>query len=447
MSLKRGTMGQTWPLTTGNNDDPTVTQGKGITWYCNTVPDRAPGGLAYLLPMVLLTITTTLIQPATSGSPVFFDQLRPALISSINWLTSWFGTVISSDHVLGSNLPVIEYISGGYQFKGSRQRPAYPAAAGTYPIQLTVAIPAANSMLGNLLHDTTNLALLFQTSSIKVNFAAASVLGGISTGATFGAIDARMSAVLVPTTELVLGTPIENIQHQTVAGTNSPQVQINNFGTDSLMQGVQNKGGVLFLGELTSVNGQGGVFAAQNATQYTFPWRNQQQTQDIKSIISLMLDQLPSSTQNLPLTIVGGDSEFGRFPYAMNTSDNTTAAPANLDTTGLLFFPFVMPGDDCQLVDLQTANNDQSYFLTVSGGFSAGSHLIQSMYARAFTQDMANSWIGQITKGGDASLAAHVLGAKYAQGTISQRLPSARYVVTPDQMTYQPWQFTLPAGA
>lgn len=445
--MRFGTGATPWQLTTGNNNNPALSAGQPTSFFCNTVPDRCPSGpLAYILPFVVLTIFGTLTQAASGGTKVYQDDLTGALIQSVNWITAWHGTPVSSNHVLGGNLPIVEFINGGFRY-ATRRRPAIPSASGAYPIQISVAIPAAACRYGNLMYDTAQLAALYQTSQIQINVAAASVLTSLSAGATFSNLTAKCSAILYPTTELVLGTPIENILHQTVAGTNSTEVQIKGFGTSSLLNGVQSKGGVMFLGELTSEGLQNGVFAAENVTQLQFPWRGQQQISHIEALLSPFLAaQGNSRPQTQPTIITGGDSEFAGYPYNMSNSDEPTTASTNPDLTNLRVLPFVYADDDAQLCDLQTADKDESYFLTVSGGFSAGTHQILAQYARAWQPGMINDWQKQVTKGGSSSLAAYVLGSKWGSAQMGQRLPTGRYVITDDQKTYLPWQLSLPPG-
>ncbi len=444
---KNATGAQSWPLTTGNNDNPTLTVGSPTSFFCNTVPDRAPGGLAYYLPYVILTIHGTVIQAGTAGVAIAYDVLRQCLIDSIDWITAWHGTVVSANHVKGKWLPIVEFVSGGYAY-ATRQPEIIPAAAGTYDFEMSVAIPASSCAVGDLEGNTSQLALLFQTSQIKVNVAALSVLQGISPAATFGTLTARCSAELTPSPELVLGTPVEWIMEQTVAGASSPQVQIKGFGTDTLMQGVENKGGVLWLGELTSVNNQGGVFAAETVTGFSFPWANQQQSFHPQALISTMLRGLPDQRpQVFPTSIAGGDSEGNSFPYGAVTSNQTTTTSTLITARGLLAWIMRQASQDVQLTNVQTADNDQSYFLNINTTFSAGSHLILGGFARRFTHDMRMNWLGQVSKGGSSSLAAHVLGDGW-QGKVTnafkndlrQRVPKKRHVTTPDQMTYLPWQ-------
>lgn len=437
-----GTGAQDWPLTTGNNDDPTLTQGKATSFFCNTIPDRCPTGpLAYYLPYVLLTIAGNLVQSGTAGSLVYWDQFLAALVFSIDWITAWHGTVVSANHVLGTNLPIFEYMAGGQRY-ALRRRPPFPAAAGTYPFEYTIAIPASSSRLGRLMGSTSQLALCYQTSQIKINVADSTVITALSAGATLTSLAARCSAKLVPSTELVLGTPIENIVHQTVAGANSPQIQIKGFGTDTLLNGVENKGGVVYLAEQTNVNNQGGVFAAENITQYAFPWRGQQQTYHPQAMVAgFEAAGVHSRPQAFPTVVVGGDSEYNSYPYANLKSDQPVASAANLnmDLSKLLAWEMVRGGNDLQLSDLQTADSDQSYFLTVNGGFSAGSHLIPAQYAKRWTQNMRDNWVRLITQG-DNSLAAYVLRDRLAKAQMFQRKPAGKHTITDDQKTYLAWQ-------
>jgi hypothetical protein len=440
--MRGGTGAQAWALTTGNNNAPTLTQGEQTSFFCNTVPDRCPtGNLAYVLPYVLLTIIGTVIQPESGGSKLWFDDLTGALIRSVNWITAWHGTPVSSNHVLGSNLPIVEFINGGFRY-ALRRRPAIPSGTGSYPFRLSVAIPASACRYGDLMLNTAQLAKLYQQSEIQINIAAPSVLDGLSDGATFGTLTARCSAILYPTSELVLGTPVENILHQTVAGSNSNEVQIKGFGTSTLLNGVEKKGGVMFLGELTGQGLQGGVFEAEDVTQVSFPWRGQNQINHMEALISpFMQAQGNSRPQTQPTIITDGDGEFAGYPYSMNNSDQaTTSVEAGpMDLNGLRVFPFVYSDDDVQLCDLQTADHDESYYLTLSGSFDEGTHLFLAQYARAWEKTMRDAWVELVT-GGKNSLADYVLQGRAAGAKLGRRIPTGRYIVTSDQETYLPWQ-------
>ncbi len=445
MGLNNGTGAQLWPLTTGNNDNPDLTAGGQVSFFFNSVPDRCPSGpLAYYLPIVLLTITGTLTQPASGSALVYWDQLISALLTSVQLQNAWHGTVISANHVKGTNLPLVEYISNGYRF-GSRRRPPVPDAAGAYPFRYTIALTPSVSRLGRLESSTSQLAALFSQAQLQIQVAPASVITGLSPGATIGSLKAKASAVLVPRNELVLGTPVETIMHQVVAGSSSNQVLINGFGTETMLTGVQNKGGVVYLGELTS--NLGGCFDSEDVEFFNFPWRGQGPVYDIDGYVAMsQLANLPNDRpQVLPQPISGGDSEFTDYPYSMNSDDSFIASEstpktyANLQAWNL----GVQGGNELDLTDLQTADGDQSYFLSVNGGFDSGSHLVVGMYAKAWQENMAKDWLKQVTKGGGSSLAAYVLGQGYTGAKFEQRAPRTKHIVTADQATYLPWQMYM----
>jgi hypothetical protein len=440
--MLNGTGAQLWGLNTGSDDNPSINQGGNTTFFFNTVPDRCPSGpLAYYLPVILLTITGNVVQSGTAGSDIYWDQLIKALITNVNLQNAWHGTPISANHILGSTLPLTEYISNGFRY-GARVRPPISHTAGTYPFRRTVALTPAVSRLGRLMSSTAQLAKLFQQANLQIQWAPPSVLSGLSTGATFTSLACRASAVLVPRNELVLGTPVETIMHQMVAGSNSNAITIDGFGTQTMLTGVQNKGGVVYLGELTSV--LGGVFDSEDVTFYNFAWRGQSPVYDIDGFVAMQqLGNLPNDRpQVLPSILAGGDAEFANYPYAMNTSDEFVASESTKKTIANLYaWNMVQGGNELDLTDVQTADSDQQYNLTVDGGFSVGAHLVVGMYAKAWQQTMLDDWLKQVTAGGASSLAAYVMGSDYATATdVKQRGPRTKHTVMPDNVAYLPWQ-------
>jgi hypothetical protein len=445
---KRGTGSILWPLVTGNNNDPTLTQGKKTSFFCNTVPDRCPTGpLAYYLPVFLLTIVATLNQPASGGSEVFWDELPQALISSVNMLNCWYGSPISQNYVFGTNMPAVEFVQNGFM-RPVRERPPYPSIHGAYPVEYTFALRPSTNGIGDLENETSQLALLYQTGEIALNVAGSDVIDTLSTGATLTNMSAQISAVLVPRNELVLGTPVEAVLHQIVAGSNASYIQIKGFGTDTALTGVENKGGVLGLMELTSVNGQGGCFKLENIQQYNFPWRGQDPIEHIVGFMSMNgISQLPNDrSQALPVILeAGGDSSMNNPPYSMAKLDELlTAGTDNLDLREGLWWPMVFPGVNPALSDVQTAASDKQYFLQVNGGFGNGTHMILGFYARRFTDNMRAAWVKKVT-GGEDPLSEYVLGSgNTAKAQLGQRVPTGKHMLTDDNYTYLPWQLSVP---
>lgn len=445
---KRGTGGILWPLVTGNNNDPTLIQGKKTSFFCNTVPDRCPTGpLAYYLPVFLMTIKATLIQPASGASQIFWDTMQQALVASVNMLNCWYGTPISQNFVTGPLMPVVEFVQNGF-IRPVRERPPYPSVAGAYPVEYTFALRPSTNAIGDLETETAQLALLYQTGQIDLQVADASVINGLSKGATLTNIDCQISAVLIPRNELVLGTPIEAVVSQAVAGSNASFIQIKGFGTDTALNGVESKGGVLGLLEMTSVNGQGGCFLMQNVQQYNFPWRGQDPTTHITGFMAMNgIGQLPySRSSNLPIILEGGgDASMNSPPYAQYKLDELDSPPVdNLDLREALYLPMVFPGAEVALSDLQTADADKQYYLQVNGGFGSGTHVVLGFYARRFNDAMRAAWVKKIT-GGNDPLANYVLGAdNVSKAVLGQRVPNGKHLLTTDNYTYLPWQLSAP---
>jgi hypothetical protein len=252
--------------------------------------------------------------------------------------------------------------------------------------------------------------------------------------------------VLDPRAEIVLGTPVEWILHQIPGGTNSPAVKINGFGRDTLMNGVESQGGVMFLGELTNIYGgiQNGIFAAEDVTQLSFPWRGIQQFQDMQAWVNMMIGQLPNDRPQQSTGTNGGTTDrtndYSGYPYTQAKLDaDSNNVTDNIDLVGLRFFPLVLGGDDLRLSELQTANSDQTYNLSVTGGFADGDHMILAQYARKWQDTKRAQFVAKVT-GGDDPLARNVLGDSFKTATLQRRRPDA-HSVTPDQFAYLPWQF------
>lgn len=440
-----GSSGQLWKLTAGNNDQPTVTPGQTTKWDLNDVPDRCPSGpLAYYLPYVLLTIKGVLNNPTEGAVTIQRDVLPGLIIDSIDWVNAWHGSVVSKNHVLGKHLRVISFIAGGFRDAQRQTNDLVVPATGTKPFSLTIAIPASDRRR-KFAKETAQLALLFQPSSFKLNMAPATVLAAFASGAgvTLTAANGQVSAKLDARSELVLGAGAEWILHQVVAGPNSPQVKIVGFGRDTNFTGVEAKGGLMHLAELTSVNGQGGVFAANTVTEFTFGWLGQQPITDIDAWVSQHLESQPNDRpQNSAQTPAGTASrtnDYSQFPYAYTTLDTLDQA---IDRNDLLQFPIRTCGDETRLSEIQTGDKDETYFLQCNTPFSDGDHLILAEYARVWTEAKRADWLSKVLNGGKGdSLAAYVLGAdKVGSATLGRRLPIDEHTLSPDEQTYLPWQ-------
>lgn len=446
---RRGTSGQLFPLTTGANQAPSASVGGTTTFLCNSLPDRAPGGLAYYLNCVFLTFTGTYTVTGGSAAVVPWDKFTAYLFSSINWQNAWHGSVISPNFNRGELWPLTEYIKGGWKYAQRKMEPL-PSAAAAYSFSVTVALYPSNFHAGDNTHNTAQLAALFKQSTIDVNYANSWT---VTSGGVISNMTVRASALMEPRAELVLGTPVETVIHTIPAGSTSQElVQLIGFGRTSQLQGVQAKGGVISLIELAgdayapSVGSwpfnQPSLNSVAGITSYNFPWRNQRQTQDIPGYLAGMYQwqQAADRVATAPIAITGGDAEGVGFPFSSVHANNY--ASVFYGYQGMYGFPLVFPGEDVRFSDIQTADSDQEYSLSAT--FTVpGNHIVLAEYAKSWTVAAVKDWLQLVTANGDSSLAAYVLGKdNVSKATTSQRLPN-KTVVTGDNMAYLPFQLAV----
>ncbi len=435
-----GTGPQAWPLLSGSTDAPVPVAGNQTAFFLNTVPDRCPTGpLAYYLPFILLTIFGTFTQAGGAGSVVYWDKFWGALIDKVEVSGAWHGTPVSGNYVKGAHLAAWERIAMGRYAQFQRRR--FSASNGDYPFTATCAIPLSAGS-GNLMGDTTQLAKCYQTAQLKVNMAATSVITGLSTGSSIAYTAMRASAILVPRQALVLGTPVELILHSVVAG--GALAQIKGVGTETGLTGVEQQGGVLSLHELTTYLDSSAAFASVNVTDFSFPFRNQVQTQHVLALAAIANLVQAQDRPNLGVESAAtttGTVDNNSFPYQQNADDTPATV---LEQRNMIVWPFVPGSDDTRLTELQSANGDLPYNMTVTGGFS-NSHLHIGHYAKSWQKPKRDAWLEMVMDEGPNSLASFVLGgpaaaaAAHSRG-LGRRWPRDAHTASPDMATYLPWE-------
>lgn len=439
--MRRYTVGQLWSLLSGSTNAPALTPGQQTSFQFQDVPDRAANApLANYLPGCRVTFAGNLVQTGSSGNVVWSDQFFAALFSSLAWIQAWHGSPIQAQHVTGAIWNLVEYFANGQRYESNQRGVIAPAAPGTYPFEITIFVPFTSSRYADLETDTSQLALLARASQLQINVAPASVLTTMSPAGTITNFTARAAAVLVPRQELVLGTPIERILTQIVAGSGNA-IKITNFGTDTGLQGIDPGGGLLSLLFLGSGNNQGGSWSnAALFTDFTWQFRGQAYTQDMLGLLQGWKRLLRDPGPSFNIAVGGNTPAYDLYgvPYNLANTSSYPSTGAKLELLNLLFWGLVVPGPEVTLASLQTADSDQTFNMTNSGGY-AGNHLILGEYARSWQPQMLKNWVAQVTAGGDGSLAAHVLGKGF-KGQIARRAPAGKHTLTVDEQRYLPWQ-------
>jgi hypothetical protein len=445
---KTGTGGQTWPLTSPLSA-PVFAAGGQVRFDMNDVPAKCPTGpLAYYVPALILTFIGALVNAGESPSSVTLMDLPGLLIQSVEVRDVWHGVPVSSQYWLGEHLRIHEFIGSGYQYAQRISNWITPDASPGADATFQVRIPLSAGE-GQLIRETSQLALLYQPGSVNITMKSASVLDGKSSGTTWvGSINCDLE--LDPRAELVLGTPIEHVLHRQVSAPTDPDIQIKGFGRSSKLTGVEAKGGVLHLMELTATTtgpsgvSLGGVFLGDEVARYSFDWRGQKITSNPRAVLSTLLGQM-GHWPDVPVpgnAITVGDagnasSEQTTFPYEARGANLAVAEPLNAN---LLAWLMVVSGIDARLTDVQCADSDQTYHLELGGSatYDTGDHLILARYAKVFAEGKRADWISQVKRAG---LDTYVLGNGAGNAALRPRAPTDKHTITADQLAFLPYQY------
>jgi hypothetical protein len=425
MFLRDHTGFQPYPLTAGSNDAPQPAAGSPTTFELRALPIKL-GNLAYYLYGITVTVVLSITQSGGTGTAINYDRLHGLIIDSVELRNAWHGTPISQNHVKGVHLPILSYLGAGYGAV-NRTQAAIPAANGTYTTRLTFFVPLCMGT-GDKPHHTAQLALFYKQSQLVLNFAASSVLAAYSTGATAAFTSVKATASILPEKEVRLGCGVENVLYRSPAASSQEQILLASFGNVTGLTGTIPDAGVLSLWALTNYNGQGGSFAAQDVTRYSFPWRGQVPITHIESILAQQFAAAGISAQGAMVNDVQGS--IAGFPYALGVTHHADANPA----TGLLVFPMVTEANDVELTKVQTASGDQSYFL--SGPTFSGENLTLARHVRSWQDSKREDAVKQIV---DSGIAKDVIGQQTDLGW-SLKLTGHNAEIAANKTRYLPWK-------
>ena len=191
------------------------------------------------------------------------------------------------------------------------------------------------------------------------------------------------------------------------------------------------------------------MFAAENVTEFSFAWRGQQQLRHVLAWQAMIQQAQPVhrvvDENGLAGGVTPGTNDLNDYPYTGAVTSAPGGYAAKQALVQALAWTMVQGGDDLRLTDLQTADRDETYFLTVAGGFSTGDHQILAQYARIWQEAKRASFVSEVMKCGSSSLAAYVLGGPAnAAAAVSRglrpRFPRDKHVLTADQTAYLPYQ-------
>lgn len=430
MFLKSHTGFQRYPLTAGSNDAPQPVAGNPTTFEMRAIPILVEK-LAYYVYGIVVTVAFSVTQSGGTGVAIYSDNLIRCVLDSLEVRNAWHGTPVSQNHVKGSLLPIISFIGAGY---GNIERVPgpIPAANGTYTRRMSVFVPLASG-LGEKPHHTAQLALFYKQAQLVLNFAAASVATAVSPGSSITYTSVKASAVMLPEPEIRLGPGIEWILYRNTAAASQEQILLQAFGNTTGLNGTIPDAGVLWMGAITSLIGQGGSFTADAVTRYSFPWRGQVPSTHIESIVAEMLAALNNGSY-VATNANGVAGAMAGFPYILATDLSINAGGAFNPLSGLQYLGLVNEGPNVELTKVQIARGEQAYFL--SGPTFSGENLTLAQHARTFNDNMRDDCMRQVV---DSGLAKAVLDQSTKLGWVPKLLNKQDTIDT-DKLRLLPWR-------
>lgn len=424
--IRRGTGYELYPLQSGGNDNPAIVQGATTNFDLSAMPISLGGGgqMAFYLLGLIVTFYGAVVQSGSTGSAITPDTLTAALIQSVELRNAWHGTPLQQQYCLGVHMPIIEYLGCGQRLP-RREMFTLAAANGTYNFKRTLFIPLA---IGNVAkpYQTAQLALMYKKANFVINVAAATVLTGLSTGASLtgtggtGSCSVRCSAVLEPQPNILLAPGVDWVDYQSPASANQTQVLLNSFGNVTGLTGTNPNGGVVDLLAITgSAGGTSfapwdlvavGSFDPASVQRYEFPWRGQYSTQHPEAVLAMDILSLGGNGRQVwsGTTAAQTNPDNQGYPYANGASAAGAPAINSAPLSGLYGLPLVDSTEDLQLSDVQTASQNEYYTLALIAGqsFSGTNHTL-ARHVRSWTPGKQQDWAQQVIAAG---LAASVIG-------------------------------------
>lgn len=364
---------------------------------------------------------------STAGTTIPRKVLTPMLIQNVQVQGTEIGTPVSSSHVLGGYLDTDTYLRYGNRNGPSNQPGVTLAAATPQTFNHTVDV-----VLGNLGQakgeQTCPLALFMQPGEVVVNNPASlAAVDASLADVTISNMTVTCHAVLLCSTEIVIANPWQLTRHKTSATSGADSIQINSFGANGTVTGVQGKcgiGALLWVG--SGIVGSGaGAGAVSSLTQFAADFLGMRQNNDPRAQVQQLFEAIS------PGRVVNGDvNDNPLYPFF-----NLNGSPFDLMASAE-FFPLIIEEDGFEASKLLEAVGNPSYDLT--GTFTGSSHYTLMLGCYPYTGDKLADLLAIIQRS-HLGLEIH----KTDDLILSTKLADAQNVVQvaasePDKLIYLP---------
>jgi hypothetical protein len=373
--LRNHTGFRKWPLRGDAGENQTFSHSATMQFDLKNLPLMTDKLANYVVGLVLTFTGTYNINVTTSNTtPVTANELTRMLIDSIDLQGAWHGRPLAAQHVRGATLPLIEYVSCGYQWASRHRMPFHAAAAGAQTFVHSVFLPLSY-FCGEKGHHTAQLALFYKDAQLFINTAAASVLAATNPNATITSTTVRCSAMLLAEPELRIGPAQEWQEFRQSAQANNDIVDLDSLGNQTSLEGIEPGAGVDLLWAECNVNGQGGSFTADTVTRFSAPFRGQTQTAHVQPFAHELeqqfhegdgADLMVRNSETSAQARTGFVDPRTGFPYEPITVATAASVGGQALPAHSRVFPIISPSRDLETSKLQVIEGTQSYFLTAT---------------------------------------------------------------------------------
>jgi hypothetical protein len=364
----------------GGGQTQTWVAGQKLAWAMKGIRAVTDGKLCNYLIGLCVTVTGRILVGLPDGPTSMFpgshaarnswrtqwDILR-SLFASLEVTGAWHGTPLSSQHVKGSFLQLIEWVGNGME-RPYRQSQPLTVAREEQPVaryfRYNMFVPLC-LLAGAEGHHTALPAAMYRDAVFEMQ-CAATATGPISSD-TISAVAVDVSALLLPENEVRVGPSVQWIDYQqAVAG---EAVTIDNMGVKTTVDMVDKGAGIVGAFWLSDRLGLPGPAMARDLADITVPWRGIVHTRHVDPLL-LQLEAVTSGQyqpagQSVDIDPDGSDERSGDvagFPYDDfdygNSESGATNALAALPRNPVVI-PLACPSRDLKITKVQVIEGTQ----------------------------------------------------------------------------------------
>jgi hypothetical protein len=338
------------------------------------------GKLWNLVTAICIRIVTTLDQPASAGTAIYWDALY-SMISSVRVNTKIFGDLFVQQFISGVIAKhIVEFVGSGYCY-GSIARQVVPSTDGDTTVELDLTLPIAqywNAKPGLF----ALWAGWFEGGFLDVNFAPSTAIATFSTGAVsktpttvYAWIEYR------PSKELII-PPIPHWRQYYQAASGGTRALLQGVGNDGGLQGVLDGARLVASFYLTSNLAMGGTTTADNITGIAIPWRDQEITNNVDGFFRQYIRTVLRGHR-----AVGGgwaaataQPDASGHPYTMPSEQ-----AGGLNSATAYVMPFVAPERGTDISKLQRVRGNYPIDFNFTTAPTSGQHVVQQCELKEFT--------------------------------------------------------------